>query len=291
MNNSTLIACIQRLKRGEQAELSFLSPIVSAGLAAWFLEHPSSRARVRLSGDAVRYSDGIGFSSLLKGDVRPSPAALPRSTMSPLTSLTSPAEVDSCNERVTSILRDMLTMEQQASAEPLRRLVGELHDNVASHANGRGYSALQVYAERAEFAICDFGHGFLRNVRRVEPTIDTHEKAIGWALVRGNTTARPRDPFAQRTGDDWEEQTEYNHHMGIGLWRLIQLVERTAGTLWIWSGDATYQRNGGEYSFRSSPVIWPGVMIELGVPKMETPPVLGDFSREDLEAVASELGI
>lgn len=298
MNNRTLIASVQRLRRGEQVDLAFLSPIVCAGLAAWFLEDSSARALVRLSGDAAWYSDVIGFSALLAGDIQPRPAAsrpgtARRQTMSPLTSLAHPAEVESCNERVTSILRDtnMMTLEEQASAGPLRMLVGELHDNVASHAKGRGYSALQVYADRAEFAVCDYGCGFLRNVRRVVPAVDTHWKAIEWVLVRGHTTAKPPDPFAQRDGPDWDEQVEHNHHMGIGLWRLVQLVERTSGELWIWSGDTTYHRTGHEYSFRPAPVIWPGVMIELVVPKLTTPPVLGDFSRDDLDSVGSELGI
>lgn len=298
MNNRTLIASVKLLKRGEQVDLAFLSPIVCAGLAAWFLEDPSARDLVHLSGDADWYSDLIGFSALLRGEIQPRPAASTsgstrRQTMSPLTSLARPAEVESCNERVTSILRDTnaMTIEEQASAGPLRMLVGELHDNVASHANGRGYSALQVYESRAEFAVCDYGCGFLRNVRRVERVVDTHRDAIEWVLVRGNTTARPPDRFAQRSGPDWEEQAQYNHHMGIGLWRLVQLVERTSGELWIWSGDSTYHRTGHEYSFRPAPVTWPGVMIELVVPKLTTPPVLGDFSRDELDTVGSELGI
>ncbi|EYF03402.1 Hypothetical protein CAP_5595 [Chondromyces apiculatus DSM 436] len=32
MNNRTLIGCLQRLQRGELATLTFLSPIVSAGV-------------------------------------------------------------------------------------------------------------------------------------------------------------------------------------------------------------------------------------------------------------------
>ncbi|EYF03401.1 hypothetical protein [Chondromyces apiculatus] len=97
--------------------------------------------------------------------------------MSPLTSLARTDEVEGCTKLVTSILQTTMTLEEHASAEPLRRLIGELHDNVAAHASGRGYSALQVYADRAEFAVCDFGCGFLRNVRRVAPDVDSHEKS------------------------------------------------------------------------------------------------------------------
>ena len=74
------------------------------------------------------------------------------------------------------------------------RVVGELHDNVASHASGRGFSAAQFYRQgrsRLEIAIADGGSGFLRNVRRVMPNITTHGAAIEWCLKKGNVSVRP----------------------------------------------------------------------------------------------------
>jgi hypothetical protein len=291
MNNRVLISCVERLTRGVEAELSFLSPIITAGLSAWLMVKKDQRSRIRLSGDAISYSKHVGFSTILDGAVTPDNAPpLPSLTMSPLTSLVYSSEVEFCNSRVSSILRNVLIGAEQATIDPIRFLVGELHDNVASHANGRGYSALQVYADHAEFAICDTGRGFLRNVRRVEPNIRTDEQAIQWALMRGNTTAIPRDPFAQRDEAEWDEKHDGNNHMGIGLWRLVRLIERTSGRLWIWSGDATYHQIGQSRTFRTAPIPWSGVMIEFEIPKLTSSPIMGDYLRDELDAVGEELG-
>jgi hypothetical protein len=216
---------------------------------------------------------------------------LQSSTVSPLTSLVYPSEVEVCNRRVSAILKDVLTGAEQATLDPSRLLIGELHDKVASHAKGRGYSALQVYSDHAEFAVCDTGRGFLRNVRRVEKNVLTDKDAIEWALLKGNTTATRRDPFAQRDDVEWDDNHDGNHHMGIGLWRLVRLVEETSGRLWIWSGDTTYYQTAERRSYQKAPVAWSGVMIELEVPKLTSPPTFGDYERSDMDELAAELGL
>ena len=117
-------------------------------------------------------------------------------------------------------------------ADQLAKVVGELHDNVASHASGLGFSCAQAYndagAKRIEFALADRGRGMLRNVRELFPEVESHPEAIAWCLKRGNTTARNEsDPWAQRLPDDamvspfpgnTRPESREDHHIGEGLW-------------------------------------------------------------------------
>lgn len=188
------------------------------------------------------------------------------------------------------------------------KVVGELHDNVASHASGVGFSAAQVYNGQKgkrwiEFAVADSGCGMLRNVRQLVPTIASDDDAIKWCLIRGNTTAGERDSWAQRLPEDClysplpsgvTSFSNENHHLGEGLAVLTELITIAAGELWIWSGNCefTLDEQGRSYYRTADDIQWQGVAIEI---KLDVDRALGALATPladaKLEALAGRLGL
>jgi hypothetical protein len=168
-----------RMARDRTAKVSFVSPIVSTMIAASHLQQtPGSYEFV---GDAQGYAEHIGLLAAMEGRRRASarPGGLAGVTYSPLAQLRRHLDVEAATDTVTECLYGGLVDADRTTINEVSRVIGELHDNVASHAAGAGYSALQVYRnpQRLEFAVVDAGVGLLQNVQR----------------VRGGVT-RPEDP-------------------------------------------------------------------------------------------------
>ena len=116
-----------------------------------------------------------------------------------------------------------------AEVPAIARIIGELHDNVASHSNGRGFSSAQFYPgyrghpDCLEISEADAGWGFLRKVHRIIPDVRTDAEAITWCLKKGNTTWRasitPNDPygFPDPYAEPIGHSGQADHHMGWGL--------------------------------------------------------------------------
>ena len=115
-----------------------------------------------------------------------------------------------------------------------------------------GWGTLQfrrIPIRSIEFAIADRGRGMLRNVQKVSPSIQTHSDAIKWCLYPGNTTAHNKSSWDQRLPEDYiinpyptsvATSTCENHHMGLGLSKLADLVRDYGGSLWILSGNSHF---------------------------------------------------
>jgi hypothetical protein len=172
--------------------------------------------------------------------------------------LESAETTDSASERVNGCIRHIFAgTELDRFVQDLTEVVGDLHDNVWSHGLSTGFSMAQKWrnARREdsnwfEFALADCGMGFLRETQRAGIAgIGSHADAIEWCIQKGNTSKKTkvRDEFAQALPPDMMGnpmlgfaaiRESDNHHMGLGLAKLVSLVEKYKGRLWLASGDS-----------------------------------------------------
>jgi hypothetical protein len=256
-----------------KCSLDFVTPVVSVCLATRQVQNRGRVSEVAFNGNAKAYARTIGLIDAIDGKPQPfSPTGLAGKTYSPLAHLSTAAEVEPCNKLMNTLFRAQLGGHDPGCVNRICKVIGELHDNVASHASGIGFSAAQSLNGWLYFAIADAGRGFLRNAKRVGAA-NSHAEAIEWAFVRGNTSARRQDDsWAQR----WEPGAlavsdfgapDDNHHQGLGLSLLEGLVVELGGSLWVLSGGAQRTMTSGTWAPCSeSPVSWGGVAIELAFP-------------------------
>jgi len=288
----------------QHTKVGFVSPVLSC-ICAVLSQRGACKNPIQFQGDSEGYAQANGLASLLEGNYSPGNRSGQQGiTYSRLTRLLMNHEVEAGNRVIADLL-----YEQFGSTQFTNRLVGvvgELHDNVVSHAAGAGYSCAQTYNHGGkrwvEFAVADLGKGMLSNVKKIVQNMESDFEAIKWCLRKGNTTARGIDEWAQRLPDDsmdspipgpvFRAGTE-NHHVGLGLYQLRQLVRLFQGKLWIWSGETQILIQGGKMNVLANPAgNWEGVVVELEVtvPSQSNPGESGILSAE-LEALAKSLGI
>jgi hypothetical protein len=285
MNHGSALSLVNWIRSQARKDLGltpsigFVSPIVSTVLAAGCMKEPTF-SETQFSTVCRGYAEVSGLVEALSGVDCPIGQTANRHgrTYSKLTRLKSHDDVNACNAVIADVLYEHLGGPDGASLTPaIVKVIGELHDNVASHARGYGFSAAQVYSQgsgqRLEFAVTDAGCGMLDNVCRVDQTVTTHVDAIEWCLVPGHTTAKPLDDWAQRLPDDYavnpypkgtKTYSTDDHHAGLGLNRLTELVRAMGGRVWIWTGNAQFlMRSDGTVDRRTTGPDWSGLAIEL----------------------------
>jgi hypothetical protein len=258
--------------RSGHVRVEWVSPAVSVCLAA-----ERSRGvpiRVEFVGDAGRYASVVGLTEALNGYYPVHVQGyLHGRTYSPLEWLHLHEHVHRCNATVGRLFESQLPSERNRQLRrSLNKIVGELHDNVASHSRGRGFSAAQVYRDRIEYAIADAGCGFFYNARRTAAWPQNDFDGIWWAFVRGNTSAamqvaglgHQRGLGANELGNCAADGDE---HAGWGLDELRSMIDRTNGVLWVASGHAGFTYSGGRWTPYALPEPWGGVFIEFQVPR------------------------
>lgn len=279
MHHSDAIAIIDAARNGRQRHLNFVSPVTATMIAAVTCQGDAAK-RIRFEGDAERYAKNYGLLDVIDGSYKaPVPnRGLQGVTYSKLTRLATHMEVENCNAVVNDLIDGQLSGFSPRIVYLLTKVVGELHDNVASHAHGSGFSAAQVYCDsssrRVEFSIADAGCGMLQNVRRIKPEISLDSEAIHWCMGRGHTTAFPADFMAQRLPED-AYLNPYppdvptirvqDHHVGEGLWKLSELISIANGCLWIASGNGIFRTEFGRSISEESTFHWRGVAIEFQI--------------------------
>ncbi|WP_321862568.1 hypothetical protein [Burkholderia cenocepacia] len=173
-----------------------------------------------------------------------------------LVPLESAETTDAATACVNGCIRHIFADDQLGRfVQDLQEVVGDLHDNVWSHGKSTGFSMAQRWRKTGEaehwfeFALADRGLGFLRELNRVGiPNISTHADAISWCIQKGNSSKKVKvqDDFTQWLPPDMMGnpipgvgaiREKENHHMGLGLAKLVSLVERYDGMLWLASGD------------------------------------------------------
>lgn len=202
---------------------------------------------------------------------------------SPMQMLETPEDVDRATTETARCIRQHV--EPLPGVSKLCDVVGELHDNVRAHANGAGFSMALIWRHLGgpedviEFAITDTGQGFLRECRRRGvPGVDDHQSALDWCMrPRNSTKDRDHDEFSQQIAEDaignpfegaapTHPRHDGNHHQGLGLAHLMDLVKSYQGELWVASGNKVLISNsttraGTEFgSYREIPY-WQGVAI------------------------------
>lgn len=201
-------------------------------------------------------------------------------TYSPLVLITSREQTEFATSQINGCIRHILSDVAPAKfTSGLCEVVGDLLDNVWAHGESTGFAMAQRWhkpgsrASLLEFAVADCGKGFLREVRRIGLKIDNHRDAIEWCIQQGHSTKkRPvEDPFAQRLPPDvmgnpmpgiGRVVESDNHHMGLGLAKLIEFTRTFEGWLWLASGDALLRLSPGceaEYLGFATP--WNGVAL------------------------------
>ncbi len=202
-------------------------------------------------------------------------------TYSSLVPLINAETTDAATESVNGCIRHIFAgSDLDRFVQDLQEVVGDLHDNVWSHGKSTGFSMAQRWRKTGseehwfEFALADQGYGFLRELERVGMRdISTHSDAISWCIQKGNSSkkVKPRDEFAQALPPDMMGnpmpgvgaiRESENHHMGLGLAKLVSLVERYSGELWLASGDGLLTiATSGNREMSDAPSFCKGVAI------------------------------
>lgn len=243
------------------------------------------KQRLNLTEKQKSYLTTIGFSYHILGQEQ----NVNRSTQcgknySVLAPLISEYQTESANSIINNCIRYNVgyVAKKPASASTLTEIVGELHDNVWSHAKSAGFSLFQkthgINGEVfLEFAIADRGYGFFRELKRVNIDVANDKEAIDWCLRQGNTSKKPKED------DGWTQQLpadvignpmgEYanfhdgNHHQGLGLAKLKEMIIEARGTLKIASGKQLYiLDNTTEMWDDITSTPWNGVAISFVIP-------------------------
>lgn len=298
------ISAVMQYARGRRFDgppIEFVTPALSAIIAASSIADGRAQWEgIRFAPDAESYATTNGLINVLNGGLPPSEQSGQRGrTYSQLARL-SPGSVDSANKTIGDLIFAQLGT--TAVARNLAGIVGELHDNVESHADGAGYSAAQVYSRRAgkelQFCVADAGKGMLANVRKMFPDVNADKDAIVWCLKRGNTTAGNRSEWAQRLpddclsspfGDSVDTYQNENHHVGEGLARLQDIILGLGGSLWVWTGGCNASiQNEVVTPLPLENLAWRGVVVAFDV---RIPDEANDGVGQDRSQLARRIGL
>lgn len=230
------------------------------------------------------YASAIGVDAALDGC---DPYAFVRrnqgATYSGLVRLASPEQTDTATSQINGCIRALFRNDcNQPFVRELTGVVGDLHDNVWSHGKHTGFSMAQRWRDPQqsgeyflEFGLADCGYGFRRELNRVGLYAYTtsDRDAIEWCLTEGNSSKNQRhqDAWTQRLPEDMmlnpipkigSPISTENHHQGLGLAKLVQLVEQYSGALWIASGsDMLLISRDGRRIWHKVAFPWGGVAI------------------------------
>lgn len=184
----------------------------------------------------------------------------------------------------------------------LTHVVGELHDNVWSHGKSTGFSLAQKYAvpgsnrcdHYLEFSLADSGYGFLAETKRVGKSFVDHLEALLWCIEEGNSTKHSKDidDWAQTIpndligsspfGDKVKTRFSENHHQGLGLYHLVELVRAYKGELILVSGNACFEMD--ENAQETNKLIgkeWKGVAISCRFKASNLSSIKEEISQSD----------
>ena len=255
-----------------------------------YLSHKNTPERNFDCEDALQasYLETLGLHNILWGKALPTRRNEGRNYTA-ITQLCSAEATDDVTASINGCLRHFTGYTNGDIPDGLSQLnhvVGELLDNVWSHGQSTGFSMAQKtavpYSDGSdyylEFSVVDKGLGFFEETKRTgkarEHNINSDSEALLWCIEKGNSTKHADDV------DDWGQQLppghvgsspygagigsnyEVNHHQGLGLAHLVELVEKFQGTMIIASGSAILEIDeSGKRSMNSLDTPWKGVAI------------------------------
>jgi hypothetical protein len=293
----------------------FLTPGFWAVLAAYAWRKHILPDQIRVHEKHRDYLSAIGFAHALgQEDGYPFERKNKGINYSTLVHLDRPESTDSATSAINGCVRNFVGSEIPAVfVKMLCDVVGDLHANVWAHGKASGFSMAQKWktswnplsnSYSLEFALADSGIGFLREVQNAGLDIHTDQDAIDWCIQEGNSTkkVRPVSDWAQRVPADvinnplrGIEQTRDtdNHHMGLGLFKLVRFVREFRGFLWLVSGSSGLVLAPGQapaYIYIKQP--WQGVAIACRFQSSDIATVREDIERgdKDIQEIMRILG-
>lgn len=285
------------LVRQQQFYEKFFEPEEVALLAAFIKRNKLNEDFLYLSPNATSYLETVDFYRIVFGKERVNCQRNVGKTYSPLVDLSHPENTDIATTQIC----DCISLCCPNCCYDVFDVIGELHDNVWSHGNSFGFSIAQKYKDKIIFAVVDTGLGFKKvlnnaNIEDINSDID----AIEWCLQKGNTSTQSKieDEWAQAMPSDMidnpfkdtsistKSQNE-NHHEGLGLFKLMDLVKKTNGYVEILSGDAVKIVSGPHEYDVSSKISWQGVAIlcELNLSQLNQLMKQNSSSTDDIERI------
>lgn len=134
-------------------------------------------------------------------------------------------------------------------AKEIRRTLCELFGNVFRHAESPigGIAIGQLYPHKKEvqICICDAGVGMVQRVQSHGHARNSPVEAIQWALERGHSTWRGKEP------------------PGLGLYTLREFIKVNGGVFRIYANNACYSELAGSSSGYCLRAALPGTLIDL----------------------------
>ncbi|MBT9097443.1 hypothetical protein KFZ76_06925 [Methylovulum psychrotolerans] len=227
------------------------------------------------------YASAIALENALNGtDGYPYERKNSGATYSELVLLDSAEGTDKANSAINSCIRRLFNSPDISGfVADLCNVIGDLHDNVWSHGQSTGFSMAQKWTDYYtqedcfEFALADCGLGFLAELKRVGLPFQSDEESIRWCIEEGNSSKKRKnnDEWSQRLPSDiagnpipgiGQPVMSENAHMGLGLAKLIKLINDYSGQLWLASGEKTLviEPNGNK-SFKHNQQRWQGVAL------------------------------
>lgn len=239
----------------------FLAPGYWAALAAFVRHKRIPLDHIRLDKKLRGYFSAIGFPHAFgQRDDYPYERKNRGTNYSMLEHLDNPDTTDTATSAINGCIRSSLGNDlPKPFVDMFCDVIGDLHENVWAHGKASGFSVAQRWKEspwnplssdcNIEFALADSGRGFLREVQSVKLPIKSDSEAIGWCIQEGHSTkkVRPVSDWAQRMPPDIignplrgieQIRVSENHHMGLGLAKLVRLVREFRGLLWLASGNS-----------------------------------------------------
>lgn len=228
------------------------------------------------------YANTIGFNRIAKSSAQEKKISRPNkgSKYTLIQCIQTSHDVHDANHGIIECFDNFFTdpfFKSSNYSRTIKHTIGELHDNVSSHACSPGYSMAFEHSGTFEFAISDHGIGFLKEIQNThrELGILTDLEAIKWCLSRGNSTKKTIDDFAQTLPEDLLgaspmsgttilSRRDGSHHQGEGLYILHEFAKKFSGSLEIVSGKGYYylDQNGDVFTEELNRRI-PGVSITL----------------------------
>ena len=294
----------------------FLAPGFCAALAAFVSLKCIAPERIHLDEKLRGYFAAIGFTCAFgQRDDYPYERKNRGTNYSMLEHLDNPEAVEAATSSINGCIRNSLGSNlPEPFVEMLCDVVGDLHDNVWAHGKASGFSIAQRWKVspwnplnedyNIEFALADSGIGFLREVQRVGLPIQSDNKAIDWCIREGHSTKniRPASDWAQRMPADIvrnpllgveQIRESENHHMGLGLAKLVRLVHEFRGFLWLASGTSMLKlAPGREPAYIDIKYPWQGVAIACRFRSSDLARTRRDFETgdKDIQEIMRILG-
>lgn len=298
-------------------EKDFYSPGYLATLTAYLKHKRTTERNFDCECDKQDgYLKTLGFYNILWN--RPIPKRVSDGkTYTPITQLSSAEATDDVTASINGCLRHFTGYsggEIPDGLSQLSHVVGELLDNVWSHGFSTGFAMAQKSAvpythgsdHYLEFSVVDKGLGFLEETKRTGKAalhnLTTDMDALNWCIQRGNSTkhANDQDEWAQQIppehigdspyGSGIGSSYEVNHHQGLGLAHLVELVQNFHGKMIIASGNAmlTVEESGDRIETELDEP-WKGVAISCKFKLSSLVQEIEEEIDEDLMAIIGRL--